>query len=231
MDKIGVLTYSFACRKAYDALALLKSQGYDDVTLFVVPTQYKKTYVPKVRHRPTLEAYQQRGLDLGPERLAESFGYGLEKLEDLDAAGDLGQKALLCCGAGIMPESFYHQNRIINAHPGYLPHVRGLDALKWAVYEGLPIGVTVHLIGDEVDAGEVLEQALVPVYLADTFHAVAQRQYEMEIAMLVTSIGRLDAPHTFVKAEGPLRRRMPNQMEEELFERFDKLKAHIAEDK
>lgn len=36
--------------------------------------------------------------------------------------------------------------RIINAHPGYIPVVRGLDSLKWAIVEGLPIGVTTHLL-------------------------------------------------------------------------------------
>lgn len=229
MSKIGVLTYSFPVRKAFDTLALLRATGYDDVTLFVVPAQYKKTYVPRVKHRPDLSAYTAVGFEVGPEKLAKAYGYSLETLDDFATAGDLGQKALLCCGAGIMPESFYHKNKIINSHPGYLPYVRGLDALKWAVYEELPIGVTVHLIGDEVDAGEVLEKRIVPVYKNDTFHAVAQRQYEMEIAMLVDSIEKMDGKHEFVTAEGALRRRMPNEMEDELFARFEKLKEKIAE--
>lgn len=73
-------------------------------------------------------------------------------------------------------------------HPGYISLARGLDALKWEIYEDLPIGVTTHFIGDEVDAGEIIERKEILVYKNDTFHALARRVYETEVAMLVSSL-------------------------------------------
>lgn len=127
----------------------------------------------------------------------------------------------IVCGAGILPQEFVKKNRVINSHPGYIPIVRGLDALKWAVYNGDPIGVTTHFLGDEVDAGEIIERRIVPVYWNDTFHAVAQRQYEMEIQMLVEAIDKLDEPHKVYSGEGyVVHRRMPHSYETRLMSRF-----------
>jgi phosphoribosylglycinamide formyltransferase-1 len=38
-------------------------------------------------------------------------------------------------GVGIIPQSVCCSFPVINSHPGYLPYIRGLDALKWAIYK------------------------------------------------------------------------------------------------
>lgn len=98
--------------------------------------------------------------------------------------------------------------------------MRGLDSFKWAVYEGLPLGVTTHIIGNEVDAGEIIERKLVPVSATDTFHTVALRSYELEIRMLVDAIERLDDNREYLTADSPVRKRMPHDIESKLYERF-----------
>ena len=41
---------------------------------------------------------------------------------------------MLIGGAGILPKKLVNSMKIINSHPAYLPYVRGLDSLKWAIY-------------------------------------------------------------------------------------------------
>jgi len=135
---------------------------------------------------------------------------------------------VLWCGGGIIEQHTVKKYTICNTHPGFLPLVRGLDALKWAIYEGLPIGVTSHILGDELDAGRMIDRQLVPIRHNDTFHAVAQRQYEMEVEMLVDAIDKTEAAATMLTAESPLRRRMPHTLETRLLARFQALVDQVS---
>src|SRR5690606_4539281 len=95
---------------------------------------------------------------------------------------------ILITGAGLLPDELVENHKLINSHPGWLPKVRGLDSLKWAIHNKQKLGVTSHYVDSEADAGFLIEQREVPVFANDTFHSVAYRQYEIEIDMLVDSI-------------------------------------------
>ena len=212
-----VLTYNVPHRKTYDTLCLLKACGYSDVLVWAVPMHYKKKFRPKYEHRPELV------VKIAPEELCRNLGYDYVLSEngygDLDIPADT---PVLVCGAGIIPDDFVKAHKVINAHPGYIPLARGLDAFKWAIVEDLPIGVTSHLIGDEVDAGYVFERREIPVYENDTFHALAQRVYENEIQMLVDAIRHTGDELTHIPAgENELHRRMPPETEQNLMKSFD----------
>ena len=132
---------------------------------------------------------------------------------------------ILIGGAGMLPDHIVKSARVINSHPAYLPHVRGLDSLKWAIYYGKPIGVTTHIISTECDAGKLIRRELVPLYSWDTFHSVAQRQYEMEIDMLVDSIEDIKTSSLkklSVKESTP-HRRMLHHYEVRLMKRFQQM--------
>ena len=159
--------------------------------------------------------------------ICDSFGYEYVegKIEDFSISMD---EILLVCGAGIIPEKMVKEHTIINSHPGYIPYCRGLDAYKWAIYEGKPIGVTTHLLGEYVDAGEVIERKIIPVYFNDTFHSVAQRVYENEVGMLVEAIEKIGDEHEMILPEGnPVHKRMPLSYETRLLERFDKIVKNV----
>ncbi len=66
--------------------------------------------------------------------------------------------------------------RIVNIHPSLLPKYRGLDTHSRAIAAGDTLaGCSVHLVTDELDAGEVLGQAQVPIPKGDTPGALEQR--------------------------------------------------------
>ena len=52
-------------------------------------------------------------------------------------------------------------NGIINFHPGVLPENRGLDNLKWAIYNNLPQGVTTHLIDENIDVEQIYKEFMI----------------------------------------------------------------------
>jgi phosphoribosylglycinamide formyltransferase 1 len=59
--------------------------------------------------------------------------------------------------------------RIMNIHPSLLPKYRGLDTHARAIEAGdKASGCSVHLVTEELDSGEVLGQAEVPIAPGDT---------------------------------------------------------------
>ncbi|TCK61606.1 phosphoribosylglycinamide formyltransferase [Seleniivibrio woodruffii] len=68
------------------------------------------------------------------------------------------------------------RNRILNIHPSLLPSFKGLDAQKQAFEYGVKFaGCTVHFVDEEMDHGNIILQAVVPVLQDDDDHTLAER--------------------------------------------------------
>ncbi len=68
------------------------------------------------------------------------------------------------------------QGRLINIHPSLLPKYRGLDTHARALAAGdRQAGCTVHWVSAEVDQGEIIDQAAVPIEAGDTEATLAAR--------------------------------------------------------
>lgn len=71
--------------------------------------------------------------------------------------------------------------RILNIHPSLLPKYRGLDTHKRAIEAGDPTsGCSVHLVTEELDSGEILAQAEVPILAGDSEATLEARVLEAE---------------------------------------------------
>jgi phosphoribosylglycinamide formyltransferase-1 len=71
--------------------------------------------------------------------------------------------------------------RILNIHPSLLPKYRGLETHKRAIEAGDKIsGCSVHLVTEELDSGDVLAQAEVPIHQGDTEASLEVRVLEAE---------------------------------------------------
>jgi phosphoribosylglycinamide formyltransferase-1 len=219
---LGIFTYEIPHRKTYDTLCLLRAKGItDEVIVFANPLHYKKKFSPLISHRPISTTF------LTTKELCENLNFNY--IEGFEKNALPKQSKILLCGAGIIEQDIINTYRIINAHPGYLPNVRGLDALKWAIYDQQPIGVTTHQLGDFIDAGLIIERKMVPLNFNDTFHAVAQRQYEMEVNMLVDAIDKIDSAYEYIEPQNfPLKKRMPHEFETRVFSRFNKMVDKIT---
>jgi phosphoribosylglycinamide formyltransferase-1 len=96
-----------------------------------------------------------------------------------DALRDQGVGTVALAGyMRLLSPAFVAQwrGRIINIHPSLLPKYPGLDTHARTLAAGDRVsGCTVHLVTEEVDAGDVLAQAEVPILPGDTAEALAQR--------------------------------------------------------
>ncbi|MHB1529835.1 MAG: phosphoribosylglycinamide formyltransferase [Acidiferrobacteraceae bacterium] len=70
----------------------------------------------------------------------------------------------------------HYQGRLMNIHPSLLPALPGLDTHARAIREGhRQHGATVHFVTEDVDAGPVILQVVVPVFPEDTTETLAAR--------------------------------------------------------
>ena len=73
------------------------------------------------------------------------------------------------------------RGRILNIHPSLLPKYRGLDTHARAIEAGdTAAGCSVHIVTEELDAGEVLGQAEVPIEPGDKPQALEERVLSVE---------------------------------------------------
>jgi len=186
--RIGVITYDHPHRKTQDLLCRLMLSGnhtyFTEIELIVLPWVERENHKPLYSHRPC------EAVNLTTDELSKRLNIPYHSCDNLDKILTKNKyDKILIGGAGILSVDF-SKHKIINSHPGYLPNIRGLDALKWAILKGQPIGVSTHYICEDTDSGVIIDRKIIPIYHTDTFHSIALRQYELEISMLVESLSK-----------------------------------------
>jgi phosphoribosylglycinamide formyltransferase-1 len=185
----------------------------------------RKNFVPLVKHRP------DNALPLSLSDFCRNLNLDLHltSRENLhQALSSLGKIDAILLTTGMLIEAQTAKKyKMINAHPGYLPLVKGLDALKWAILYGQKIGVTSHFINEEVDGGIIIERKEVPVYYEDTFHNLAYRQYEMEIDMTISALDVTPLNEPIGESSLGTFRRMPHRLEPRMMEAFEQLRKQV----
>ncbi|MGI9240336.1 MAG: phosphoribosylglycinamide formyltransferase [Verrucomicrobiales bacterium] len=82
--------------------------------------------------------------------------------------------------------------RIVNIHPSLLPKYKGVEAWRQALEAGeSEAGCTVHYVGAEVDAGEIIAQERVPVLAGDSAESLHARIQEVERTLFPATIATL----------------------------------------
>lgn len=81
------------------------------------------------------------------------------------------------------------RGRILNIHPSLLPEYKGLNTHARAIQAGdAEAGCSVHVVTEELDAGEVLGQARVPILPGDTAESLAARVLVEEHRLYPTTL-------------------------------------------
>ncbi len=95
------------------------------------------------------------------------------------ALRDAGVEAIALAGyMRLLTDAFVARwrGRIVNIHPSLLPKYKGLDTHARAIEAGDAAGgCSVHVVTEELDGGEVLGQAQVPILPGDTSETLAER--------------------------------------------------------
>jgi methionyl-tRNA formyltransferase len=110
---------------------------------------------------------------------------------------------------------------VLNPHPGLLPAYRGVDVIPWALYNGDPLGVTVHFVDPGIDTGDIVAQRRMDVQPGDTLASLRRRadrmlgQLMVEVLSKLAVSGQIDRrPQD--RASGRLYRLMPQNLKEEV---------------
>lgn len=75
----------------------------------------------------------------------------------------------------------HYRGRLLNIHPSLLPAFTGLDTHRRAIEAGCTVaGATVHQVTAELDHGDILAQAVVPVLPCDSAETLAARVLAQE---------------------------------------------------
>jgi len=151
----------------------------------------------QARHGIRIAAVVSNRADAGGLAFAREHGIATEVLdhrahnsrEDFDAALARtidGHQPALVVLAGfmrILTPGFvaHYAGRLVNIHPSLLPAFTGLHTHQRALDAGCRFaGCTVHEVTAELDAGPILEQAVVPVLPGDDAQTLAARVLSQE---------------------------------------------------
>lgn len=82
-------------------------------------------------------------------------------IDELDIEFDIG---VLAWWPTIVKQPLLSKPRMgfINTHPSLLPYNRGKHYNFWAIVEQVPFGVSLHMVDDNIDAGDVVAQLAIP---------------------------------------------------------------------
>ena len=154
-EKFAVFTYDFPHRKSSEGLLRLALAGVPPKIVFSAPRVELHARTPKYPN------FISGGAPFHPKEIATALGLNyLERphSECIPVARQQNIEIALVLGARILPQNLIDAfpGGVYNIHPGVLPSNRGLDTVKHAILQGMPLGVTLHRIGAKIDSGELI---------------------------------------------------------------------------
>jgi len=167
--KIGVLLSGRGSN--FEALA-------DSVSAGRIPNAEIAIVISNRPEAPGLQKAEARGI---ATRMIPSKGLQREVYDRQVAAVLQEYKVDLICLAGYMRllSPYFiatFPQKILNIHPSLLPSFPGLEAQKQALDHGVKFaGCSVHFVDENLDAGPIIVQAVVPVLDTDDEHTLAER--------------------------------------------------------
>lgn len=181
--------------------------GRVDLKLVLLPWEDRKN------HQPLYET------KLPPAPIQpQDYGLSICSIDEIPA-----ESIVIIGGAGILPKEFVTKYTVVNSHCGWLPQVRGLDALKWAIYDNELIGCTTHVIDERCDAGLMIDRQLVTLESTDSLFSIAMKQYELELNMMVNCVvnSSWNSAQEFQEPGYDPRRRMNHRTELQMMARLN----------
>ena len=120
---------------------------------------------------------------------------------------------------------------IFNFHRGLLPENRGLDTIKWAVFNNIPQGITTHLIDENIDVGMKVYKESIEVDRQDTIFDVDSKLFYLEMKHLHTILNdefKIPEPKS-LKSSYKSQKAVPDDIDNKVYEDFDLYKKNYSE--
>jgi phosphoribosylglycinamide formyltransferase-1 len=150
----------------------------ESVAVGRIPNAEIAIVVSNRENAPGIDKARTLGIDA---RVIPSKGLEREAYDKLVVAVLNEKKVDLVCLAGYMRLLSPHfvaafRGRILNIHPSLLPSFPGLESQRQALEYGVKFsGCTVHFVDEDLDAGPIVIQAVVPIEDGETPDTLAER--------------------------------------------------------
>ncbi len=167
--RIGVLLSGRGSN--FEALAASVAEGR-------IPNAEIAIVLSNRENAPGIEKARARGIEAAA---IASKGLEREAYDRLVVAALRERNVDLVCLAGYMRllSPYFVKafpQRILNSHPSLLPAFPGLESQRQALEHGAKFsGCTVHFVDENLDAGPIISQAVVPIEDSDTPDTLAER--------------------------------------------------------
>jgi phosphoribosylglycinamide formyltransferase 1 len=221
---IGLITHQHPHLKTEQmVLQLLRMYAPEQLAIYALP------FTPRPPRKVIYHHRFDQEISVHPEVLAAAHKISYQAVDEDWQIPNLHDYYLILSGF-LLSERYLDGKKTINCHPGIIPAMRGLDAIKWAIYDMLPIGITMHYIDKDIDAGEIISVLPTPVYKTDSIESLMRRNYESEIWMNANFERFLKHPENLFKdiPAGEPRRRISYALESELAGKFAAYKERYA---
>ena len=146
----------------------------------------------------------------------------------IDLIKDLAPDLIILGGSRIIKQPLLEIPKIgtLNAHPGILPDYRGVDVVKWALYNDDPVGVTIHFVNSGIDTGEIcLKRELIQPGYKGTVEDAKKKAEILAAEMMFEVVNEYknDKNVTCISNnidEGSYYKKMPSELNKELINKL-----------
>jgi methionyl-tRNA formyltransferase len=175
----------FGCQQiAVDFIRYVLDQSNIEISLVVTyELALDKTY----GYESVIENFSQSKIDVeSPPRITKSL---IDKVRDIDP-----DYIFSIYYRQVLPKALLSSAKIscINIHPSLLPLYRGPVPTAWAIENGeKEFGVTIHLMDEGIDTGDILVQEKYPILDNETGFELYTRGMKLGYELLVKSFKKI----------------------------------------
>lgn len=102
---------------------------------------------------------------------------------------------ILIMNTGVVSDRVIRTARVgvLNAHPGLLPWVRGVDVVTSSLLEDIATGATVHFVNEGIDTGPILSRYLLPADAGDTLEQLRDQANTLALLAMIELVEKIQA--------------------------------------
>ena len=229
---IQVLTYDFPHRKSLTGMQIIKNSKFQNI--YIVSQPWIELKFRKSKNRK--EVFESEILN--PTDVGKAYGWktfvGMHNSDEaIDFYKNIKPDYGIILGARILSKKVIDcfPGGIFNFHRGLLPENRGLDTIKWAVFNNIPQGITTHLIDENIDVGMKVYKESIEVDRQDTIFDVDSKLFYLEMKHLHTILNdefKIPEPKS-LKSSYKSQKAVPDDIDNKVYEDFDLYKKNYSE--
>jgi hypothetical protein len=134
---------------------------------------------------------------------------------------------IVLCHAPVVRSNILECATTVNAHPGDLPLMRGVDNVRWSLYFMSNPACTLHEVDSGIDTGVILHKEFIPLYMTDKISDIQNRASSICLEMLADYIDDREFTET-KQSEGVQHYLMPKCIAKQLERNLSIILKHLG---